>query len=64
MECASEEIFKEGVMKRITDSQIIKPIILLYTTFMSMKMQARMRYYNEWSELIPKKVSKCCSAGH
>ena len=37
--------------------QIVKPIILLYTTFVSMKMQARMQYYNEWSDLIPKKVT-------
>ena len=48
------------VVKQIIGSQIIKPIILLYTTFMSMKMQARMQYYNEWSELIPKKVSERC----
>ena len=36
--------------------QIVKPIILLFTTFVSMKMQARMQYYNEWSDLIPKQV--------
>ena len=27
---------------------------------MKMKMQARMQYYNKWSDLIPKKVTSLC----